>query len=175
MKCQKCDKFATFHITELTGGKPVELHLCEEHAREYLSENAEQNEATASLAASLAQNIAINQAVENLQEIDQQVCPVCGISFFDFRNKGRLGCPFDYTCFGEQLGVLIENIHGERRHVGKVPRSAGKGIDRRTQLIKLRRELDEAIAIENYENAKELRDRIRNIENERFEKKEHEA
>ena len=38
MKCQKCDKSATFHITELTGGKPQELHLCEEHAREYLTE-----------------------------------------------------------------------------------------------------------------------------------------
>ena len=33
MKCQKCERPATFHITELTGGKPQELHLCEEHAR----------------------------------------------------------------------------------------------------------------------------------------------
>lgn len=166
MKCQKCDKFATFHITELTGGKPVELHLCEDHAREYLSESADQNEATATLAASLAQNIALNQAVENLQEIDQQLCPVCGISFFEFRSKGRLGCPFDYTCFNEQLGVLIENIHGERHHVGKTPRSTQNAPDRRTQLIKLRRELDEAVTIEDYENAKILRDQIREIENE---------
>ena len=37
MKCQQCDKLATYHITELTGGKPQELHLCEEHARQYLS------------------------------------------------------------------------------------------------------------------------------------------
>ena len=166
MKCQKCDKFATFHITELTGGKPVELHLCEDHAREYLSDSADQNEATATLAASLAQNIALNQAVENLQEIDQQVCPVCGLSFFEFRNKGRLGCPFDYTCFNEQLGVLIENIHGERQHIGKSPHTNQDLPDRRTQLIKLRRELDEAVAIEDYENAKILRDQIREIENE---------
>ena len=165
MKCQKCDKFATFHITELTGGKPSELHLCEDHAREYLSESSGQNEATATLAASLAQNIALNQAVENLQEIDQQACPVCGISFYEFRNKGRLGCPFDYTCFGEQLGVLVENIHGERRHVGKSPRSTQSSKqDRRTQLIKLRRELDESIAIEDYEHAKILRDQILEIE-----------
>ena len=166
MKCQKCDKFATFHITELTSGKPVELHLCEDHAREYLSESGEQNEATTALSSSLAQNIALNQAVENLQEVDQQVCPVCGISFFEFRNKGRLGCPFDYTCFGEQLGVLIENIHGERQHVGKSPHAAQDAPDRRTQLIKMRRELDEAVAIEDYENAKTLRDQIREIENE---------
>lgn len=166
MKCQKCNKFATFHITELTGGKPVELHLCEDHAREYLSESSEQNAATATLATSLAQNIALNQAVENLQEIDQQACPICGITFFEFRNKGRLGCPFDYTCFGEQLGVLIENIHGERQHVGKSLRTTHEVPDRRTQLIKLRRELDEAVAIEDYENARILRDQIREIENE---------
>jgi len=151
----------------LTGAKPVELHLCEDHAREYLSESPDQNEATATLAASLAQNIALNQAVENLQEIDQQACSVCGISFFEFRNKGRLGCPFDYTCFGEQLNILVENIHGERQHVGKSPRfTQTDGPDRRTQLIKLRRELDESIAIEDYENAKLLRDQIREIENE---------
>jgi len=166
MKCQQCDKFATFHITELTGGKPVERHLCEDHAREYLSESSEQNAATATLAASLAQNIALNQAVENLQEIDQQTCPACGISFFEFRSKGRLGCPFDYTSFGEQLGVLIMNIHGERQHVGKSLRTTHDVPDRRTQLIKLRRELDEAIAIEDYENAQFLRDQIREIENE---------
>ena len=29
MKCQQCEKPATFHITELTGGQPQELHLCE--------------------------------------------------------------------------------------------------------------------------------------------------
>jgi len=166
MKCQKCDKFATFHITELTGGKPVELHFCEDHAQEHLSESSGQNAATATLAASLAQNVALNKAVENLQEIDQLVCPACGISFFEFRNKGRLGCPFDYTCFGEQLGVLIENIHGERQHVGKSPRSTLSTSDRRTQLIKLRRELDESIVIEDYENARILRDQIREIENE---------
>ncbi|MDR1493702.1 MAG: UvrB/UvrC motif-containing protein [Planctomycetaceae bacterium] len=164
MKCQKCEKFATFHITELTSGKPVEFHFCEEHAREYLSESSDQNEAATTLAESLAQNAALNHAVENLHEIDQQVCPVCGISFFEFRSKGRLGCPFDYTCFNEQLGMLVENIHGERRHIGKIPNSFNKGQDRRTHLIKLRRELDEAIAIEDYENAKTLRDQIREIE-----------
>ena len=45
MKCQKCDKPATFHITELTGGKPKELHLCEDHAREYLAEHESPEEA----------------------------------------------------------------------------------------------------------------------------------
>jgi hypothetical protein len=37
MKCQKCDKQATFHITDLVDGKPNELHLCEECAHKFLA------------------------------------------------------------------------------------------------------------------------------------------
>ena len=40
MKCQQCERPATFHITELTGGKPQELHLCEDHARSYLTSSS---------------------------------------------------------------------------------------------------------------------------------------
>ena len=164
MKCLKCDKYATFHITELTGSKPVELHLCEEHAQQYLSETSEQSGVTGELASTLAEELSLTNVVENLQDVDQQVCPVCGITFFEFRNKGWLGCPFDYTCFNEQLGVLIENIHGERTHVGKIPSHGEDRGNRRTELIKLRREMDEAIAIEDYERAQVLKTRIQEIE-----------
>ena len=41
MKCQHCEKPATFHITELTGDEPSELHFCEEHARVYLTQSDE--------------------------------------------------------------------------------------------------------------------------------------
>ena len=37
IKCQKCPKPATIHITEIVQGSPLEFHLCEEHARQQLS------------------------------------------------------------------------------------------------------------------------------------------
>jgi len=167
MKCQKCDRPATFHITELTGPKPLELHLCEEHARQYLSETSENPGAVSTIAASLAQNIAqqltLNQAAEELKDIDQQMCPVCGISFFDFRKKGRLGCPHDYVCFSEQLGPLMMSIHGSETHTGKVPKRFKADDDTRLNLIKYRRELEEAIAGEEYERASQLRDKIKEM------------
>ena len=166
MKCQKCERPATFHITELTGSKPMELHLCEEHARKYLSES-ENGEPGAGLAASLTQNMAqqlsLNQASEELKNIDQITCPICGITFFDFRSKGRLGCPNDYQCFEEQLDPLILSIHGETHHIGKIPARVGKTDDNRNLLIRLRREMEEAIAKEEYEKASELRDQIKKI------------
>ena len=166
MKCQRCDKIATFHITELTGGKPQELHLCEEHARQYLTESPGDESPVSGMAAALAQQIAIGQAAEELAAIDQQSCPVCGMSFFEFRSQGRLGCPHDYVCFQKQLEPLIANIHGETEHVGKRPAHSTDVSERRTQLIRLRRELSEAVQEERYERAGQLRDEIRRIEQE---------
>jgi protein arginine kinase activator len=171
MKCQECDKPATFHITELTGGKPVELHLCEEHARQYLTQpggGAETPTTMANvLAQQIAQQMAVGQTAEELANLDQQACPVCGITFYDFRNQGRLGCPHDYVCFQAQLEPLILNVHGETEHVGKRPSRCGQGTEARTQLIRLRREMAEAVAQEDYERASRLRDQIRKVEGEK--------
>ena len=168
MKCQKCEKSATFHITELTGAKPLEVHLCEEHARIYFSETSAQNDLVGTVASTLAKGMAkqisLSQAAEELKELDSQTCSICGISFYDFRTRGRLGCPNDYVSFAKQLDVLIPNIHGESEHVGKVPKRRGKMPDKRSQLVKLRRELSEAVAKEDYERAGILRDKIKEID-----------
>jgi len=173
MKCQKCDKPATFHITELVGGKPHELHLCEDHAREYLTQSGPGGDQAAAgnmaavLAQQIAQQMAVGQTAEELAELDQQSCPVCGITFYEFRSQGRLGCPYDYDCFQPQLEPLILNIHGESEHAGKVPKRRPGDSKKRTQLIRLRREMKEAVEKEDYERASELRDRIKATENDR--------
>ncbi|MEO2022351.1 MAG: DNA helicase UvrBC, partial [Pirellulaceae bacterium] len=82
MKCQRCEKPATFHITELASDTPDELHLCEDHARLYLTQSEEPEEALSSLAGSLAQQLKIGQTAEDLSRLDQQACPVCGITFY---------------------------------------------------------------------------------------------
>ncbi len=168
MKCQQCDKPATFHITELTGGKPQELHLCEDHAREYLTSSGSEPAAGGSMAAVLAQQMAqqmaVGQTAAELAELDKQSCPVCGITFYEFRSQGRLGCPHDYACFQAQLEPLIMSIHGETQHSGKSPKRCPDGGAQRTKLIRLRREMKEAVEEEKYERASELRDQIQRIE-----------
>ena len=166
MKCQQCDKPATFHITELTSGKPQELHLCEEHARQYLTASSSEPTAVGSMAAALAQQMQVGQTAEELAQLDQQACPICGITFYEFRSQGRLGCPNDYVCFQTQLEPLIVNIHGESEHVGKRPHRAAAGSGKRTELIRLRREMKEAVDDEKYERASQLRDEIQRIESE---------
>jgi protein arginine kinase activator len=102
--------------------------------------------------------------------LDQKTCDMCGISFFEFRNQGRLGCPHDYVAFEKELEPLIANIHGATEHVGRRPRQAAtiamppEGTEGLTRVIGLRLKMKEAIACEDYEKAKENRDLIREIE-----------
>ena len=119
----------------------------------------------------LGKQLKISQAAEELAKLDKRTCPQCGISFLEFRNQGRLGCPQDYIFFEKELLPLIANIHGDTAHHGKRPRSGG-GTDDRTELIRLRREMKEAIEKEDYEQASQLRDKIREKEQARGEKKE---
>ncbi|MDX1962256.1 MAG: UvrB/UvrC motif-containing protein [Pirellulales bacterium] len=165
MKCQKCEKPATFHITEIESGKHRELHFCEECARLYLApQAASEPEPATSLAGALAQQLALGQTAEELSKIDQLTCPVCGISFLEFRNQGRLGCPHDYVSFEKELEPLIMSIHNETRHVGKKPARYAEGTEPLTDLIRLRRDMKEAVTAEDYELASRLRDQIRQIE-----------
>jgi len=164
MKCQECNKPATFHITELVSGQAQELHFCEDHAREYLTHGEEEQVSAPSLAGALAHQLAVGQTAEELARLDQKACPVCGITFYEFRSQGRFGCPHDYECFIEELKPLLMSIHGEGEHVGKCPAHSASDSVRQTDLIRLRREMKEAVSDEDYELASKLRDDIRKIE-----------
>ena len=61
---------------------------------------------------------------------------------------------------------LLENIHDETRHSGKVPRRAPRNSQQQTTLIQLRNELKRAVAAEDYETAARVRDKIKSIEHE---------
>ena len=164
MKCQRCPKPATFHITDIERGKPKEFHFCDEHARQHLSPSSEVGEKPdiSSLAEKLSQG-----GLEKSREataVDKQVCPCCQMSFQEFRNTGRLGCPYDYEVFRDELMPLLENIHEETRHTGKFPRRAPRDPVRQTELIQLRNEQKRAIAAEDYEMAARIRDKIKVIE-----------
>lgn len=164
VKCQHCEKPATFHITELTEPSgPVMLHLCEEHARVYLSQESV-GAPQSTLGHVLAKQLKLDQTAEERAKLDKKTCPVCGISFAEFRQEGRLGCAYDYICFQDDLETLLLNIHGSKTHRGKRPSKNTGSPDKQHEIIQLRREMKEAIAKEQYERAGEIRDLIRELE-----------
>ncbi len=157
MKCQECANQATVHITELLSGKILELHYCEEHARQYLAHGNAEAVSAAGLAGAIA--------AAGVSPLESKVCPICGITMAEFRNVGRLGCPHDYEFFKDELEPLLINFHAETEHVGKRPARLSDGTDAMTEIITLRKEMREAVKEERYERAQELRDKIRKLEN----------
>ena len=167
MKCQRCAKPATFHITDIEKGKPREYHYCDEHARQHLTPSEEASDSSSSPMGAIAQKLASGSGISrDPSPADKQVCPSCNITFLEFRNSGRLGCPYDYEVFRDELMPLLENIHDETRHSGKVPKRAPRNSQKQTELIQLRNDLKRSIAAEDYETAARVRDRIKAIEHE---------
>ncbi|MHC4877100.1 MAG: UvrB/UvrC motif-containing protein [Planctomycetota bacterium] len=158
-KCRQCSKPATLHITEVRKGEATEIHLCETCAKDYL-QTPEPPEDVADFEFDKLPEV----EDDSLEGVDDRVCPNCGITFKDFRSQGRLGCPHDYVEFASDLNALLENIHGENQHCGKLPRRAPDSSRQQHQLIRLRSELKTAIENENYEVAARLRDEIQSLE-----------
>jgi protein arginine kinase activator len=157
MKCDNCNKQATVHLTEIRNGKKIEKHLCEQcAAQEGITIKTQP-------ISQILEELALQSAAG--KELSQLKCEHCGISFLEFRQQGLLGCPRDYDCFEAALAPLLERAHeSATQHLGKAPRSASPEQRKQNELLRLRGQLHEAVASEQYERAVELRDRIKNLE-----------
>jgi protein arginine kinase activator len=123
MKCHRCPKVATLHITELVKGEAHELHLCEECAHNYL-QNPDAGDGETGAGGLIKPPSGIGEA--ELEALEKLVCPTCKMTFREFRNQGRLGCSHCYIAFREELLPLLENIHGDTHHCWPWPKSRTK-------------------------------------------------
>lgn len=162
MICQSCQQsVATVHLTEIVQKSKRETHLCEECARTKGVAYAAQFSVKDYLS-----GLGKEKAVATPKPAADvfEPCPACGITFNEFRQTGRLGCARDYEHFRRGLEPLLEKIHGARQHTGRVPLRIGARLERDRQVQRYQQELAAAIAAENYEQAAELRDKIRELE-----------
>jgi len=159
MLCQNCkERPATYHVTEITAGEKREVHLCEQCA----------HDKNIALPASPSLNDILSSLMEahaekDVPELTNVACPNCEMTYAQFKEGGRLGCPRDYAVFKQGLLPFIERIQGATRHKGKMPRRMTCDTMQTAELLRLRRELNTAIAGERYEEAATLRDKIRGL------------
>lgn len=159
MTCEECGKkTAAIRYTEMSGGELSTWNLCEECARK--------KGVTGSLT-SLAGPL-VNILMGLLEEAGEQegtregpVCPRCGLSYGEFRQRGRLGCGGCYTAFRDELTPLLRRIHGSAEHAGRVPTALEATLESKRELDELKSELGRAVKREEYERAAELRDVIK--------------
>ncbi len=152
--CQAClANPATIHLTEIQDEVREEQHICESCA----AAQGLNNEA-------FVTNMV--DAISRSVSAPNRACPHCGMTFEEFRAKGRFGCPKDYEVFDEALSGLLAKMHsGASRHKGRLPRGQHE-VETTVgdRLLQLRRELRDAIKDEKYENAARIRDEIQGIE-----------
>jgi protein arginine kinase activator len=159
MICDICGKKpATVHLTEIIDDQMNELHLCEECAHQKSSQ-MEQQFGLGDLLGGLAEFE--KPALE--KEAVALKCPACGLTYADFKKIGRLGCGGCYVAFKKYLGPLLRRIHGSSLHFGKTPGKTAKVLlkKKETDLQDLRLKLQQAIAMEAFEEAARIRDQIK--------------
>ena len=157
--CQACKKsIATVHLTEIHSGKRREKHLCEDCARKMDLPHKQPAFWTDLLGAFIEK--------EQGQDAEGKgrACPDCGLTFSEFKKKGRLGCAKDYQVFKKGLEGLLAKMHGSVKYVGKVPRGHGTKPIYKNELLKLKNRLKKVIKTEEYEEAARIRDRILELE-----------
>ena len=148
--CQHCDKNpATIHVTEIVGTDKHQMHVCEACAQ----------------VLGLQHDVSMTVTAKVQTESGRR-CPQCGMTFDKFRAKGRLGCPKDYEVFEDLLLPVLRKAHaGRDAHVGRLPKG-GADITSTVgdRLLQLRRDLQEAVGHERYEEAARIRDEIQSLE-----------
>lgn len=162
MLCQHCQKRkATTHVKKTVNGKTSELLLCSECA------------STLGVGVLSSGSFDVGNLFGGLfadpllrETANQACCPSCGKSLRDIVQSGLVGCPDCYTTFYDRLLPSVQRIHGKTTHVGKVAASGSKQCHRERELEKLRSELNDAVAQQEYERCATLRDRIKELEGE---------
>src|SRR3990172_7810042 len=118
MVCDNCGSGdAVVHLTQIVNNEMTTFHLCEKCAAEKGLETAPEavNFPLTDFLAQMGEGSPVSP------EVPADVrCSFCGLSFQDFRETGRLGCPHCYTSFEPHVRGLLRRIHGGTQHMGKV-------------------------------------------------------
>lgn len=163
MLCQECNKKpATLHFTKIVNGEKTEFHICETCARE-----------RGELIPGTPGGFSIHNLLSGLLDFDPGTsapksqplrCEHCGLTYNQFSKMGRFGCSECYRQFSERLDPLFKRVHGNIVHTGKIPKRAGGRIQHKKEIERLKRELQQLIVREEFEQAAAIRDQIRELE-----------
>ncbi|MSQ90435.1 MAG: DNA helicase UvrB [Phycisphaerales bacterium] len=161
MKCEHCDKPAVVHETIIKSGIDTEVHLCAEHAIA-----AGYPLPLEQPIADIFPQLAAVAKVEGASTKERSSkCHACGLTFASFRKTAMLGCATCYDAFMPMIEQVIERAQvGATHHLGRSPKG-GAEVER-TQLLraKLMRDLESAVATEQYERAAKIRDELKALD-----------
>ena len=159
MMCDVCkEREHVVKLSKVDGDTHTYVHLCEKCAAERGVEVTATSHPLGDLLHAVQQ-----QMIAAPGEAGR--CTFCSGTLKDFRSTGRRGCARCYVAFESSLRDLLRRVHGNSRHAGRRYEPPAEGLpDQLTILGELRQQLRRAIEAEQFEEAAQLRDRIRVLE-----------
>ncbi|MBU9889421.1 MAG: UvrB/UvrC motif-containing protein [Candidatus Omnitrophica bacterium] len=161
MICNICGKKeATVHLTEITNGQMIEVHICDSCAAEKGTEFK-----TYFNFSDLLSNVpGLGDLIASTGKKESLLCKSCGMPYEEFSKDGRLGCPGCYDAFRKPLGAVIKQVQRAGFHVGKKPSKIAKNVRNVHDLRRLQERLRKSVETEAFEEAALLRDEIKQME-----------
>ena len=165
MMCEECGiRQAAFHLTTIVGDERRERSLCPICFAKYQKKlpGLDFSGLAGILSGILEAGTGKNGEKEKEDEENSAlVCETCGMTYGEFKRSGMLGCAKCYSAFREPLEALLTRVHGNTQHAGRIPGSVRSSASIRMNIERLRQQLAKAVSDEEYEEAAQLRDRIR--------------
>ncbi len=148
-KCEICGKFnATIKVRKIIGGVIRESWVCENCVNKVGQKE---------------QSVLNTGTSKPEKSIVEKVCPDCLTNTTEFRKKLQVGCPKCYVIFEKEIAEFAIQFHGVSSHIEGSPVKVS--FPAKPSIAELKRRLDIAIKLENFEEAARLRDEIRRLEN----------
>ncbi len=160
MLCQSCNKNeATIHFTKIINGSMEERHICEDCAKL-------ESEIGFTMPMSLSDFFGglLDYGQKEEGDLDEKVCPKCGITYNRLLSSGKFGCSKCFETFERDISSLLKNIHGHDEHIGKIPSKSSEKLKYRKEKDRLEVLLNQAITNEEFELAAKYRDEIKEID-----------
>lgn len=140
MKCELCGAdSAKYKYYEVNSDTVREIDICEQCARE--------------------KGVDIKTKEESVM-VESGVCPVCGLTFKEYKDTGNLGCVECYKNFNDQIKVFLKESQLGVEHKGKEPIRNSKVIFVKREILEMKKKLDNYVEGEKFEEAVKLRDKI---------------
>ena len=165
--CEECGvNEACYTISVMMGGQITQRHLCADCMAKMNMNLAAGNVKHLLSAIMSAISGGVEEAAANaVAPANDVICERCNTTLSQFTKSGKLGCPNCYQAFREQLTPMLQQIHGRVQHAGRKPLDDEAAQRRRDVYERLSRQLEQAVAMEDFETAAILRDQLRSLTN----------
>lgn len=167
MLCEKCNtREATVLMTEDTLQGKINHHFCERCAFEQYEGKQEPYEPL-TIQQFLSNWFSQPESVSKVRPFQQSSidCSSCGVSYHQFLEVGKFGCPQCYASFREYLPSVFHKLHtGHAQHTGKVPSNFHAHYALEKKVEEIREQMTVAVQEERFEDAADLRDEANRLE-----------